>query len=74
MRFQQPPTREPKTDETWVFCPKNKSPWPDEDTHLVHIRDVKDGWVRYSMGSVFNDERKKMDSFLHMYAFKETTP
>jgi hypothetical protein len=35
--------------------------------HTVTVLDVRDGWVRYSMGSVFNDNRSKMKVFLFCY-------
>ena len=31
------------------------------------VLDVKDGWVRYYLGSVFPDERRTVESFLQIY-------
>ena len=33
----------------------------------VTVLEVRDGWVRYYIGSMFPDERKDVDTFLKMY-------
>lgn len=51
-----------------VWCLKgDDSPWPKEWEHKVTILDVRDGWVRYSISSRFNDERLKTATFMHCY-------
>jgi hypothetical protein len=57
----------PKPGEVWQFKGwRNDDPWT-KDRHTVTVLDVRDGWVRYSMGSVFNDNRSKMKVFLFCY-------
>lgn len=51
--------------QKWVL-PSDKSPWPSK-FKPVTILDVRDGWVRYAMGSCFSDERKETKEFLSMY-------
>lgn len=49
------------------WCLKRTDPWPKNPT-IVTILDVKQGWVRYDMGHIFNDERMKEDSFRYCYS------
>ena len=65
------PVKAPIAGEEWWL--KNDSPWPKKDQKPVKILDVKDGWVRYDMLSVFRDERMELGSFLHCYRFHVDT-
>lgn len=62
----------PVTGETWTLISANNGPWPSKTTHPINILDVKDGWVRYSIGDgsgIFSDERLKVGLFTHCYEF-----
>jgi hypothetical protein len=56
----------PKPGELWQLRPKG-SPWPEKNYPPVTILDVKDGWVRYDMVSLFKDERMRVSAFVGMY-------
>lgn len=53
----------PVIGEIWYL--PDGSPWATK--YKVSILDVKDGWVRYRIGSVFDDERKPLSVFTSMY-------
>ena len=53
----------PQPGETWCF--DDGSPWPT--SIRVKVIDARDGWVRYSMGVYFCDERKKTHQFMSLY-------
>lgn len=53
----------PTTEEIWAI--KDESPWPTDKR--IKILDVKDGWVRYSHGVIFSDERLRLSSFLKIF-------
>ena len=62
----------PVPGEKWQFYyPDDGSPWASKGAsgEYVEILDVKDGWVRYSMGKgvVFTDERSPLDTFRRLY-------
>ena len=61
--------RKPKIGERWEFKDNDRrgDPWGCQGRRTVDILDVKDGWVRFSMGDFYNDERLKMGSFLFCY-------
>jgi hypothetical protein len=60
--------RAPEPGEVWLFRGRgNGDPWGGGEPFTVTILDVRDGWVRYSMNTVFNDERKKIKTFLYCY-------
>jgi hypothetical protein len=67
------PFREPEISvgSLWVLHATD-DPFPPR-AHIgpVAITGVRDGWVRYSMGKTFPDERMKIDSFLYCYKPKE---
>jgi hypothetical protein len=47
---------------------KNETPWPKESDPVISVLDAHSGWVRYKIGGgVFQDERLRLDSFLHCY-------
>lgn len=59
--------------ELWILCLKTAGPWEQKPYRPVMILDVRDGWVRYDMGSEpFRDERKTIDEFVCMY--RRVTP
>ena len=61
---EEPP---PNPGEKWAFT-NQKGPWPVVSRHEpVQVRDVTEGWVRYSIGDMFPDERKTVSEFLSMY-------
>lgn len=66
-QVQAPPQVVPQAGETWLFVPCAESPWPAKCGHTVTILDAKDGWVRYDMGGLYNDERRLLSMFLPMY-------
>ena len=57
--------------ETWEFVDLPGDPWGNKPFR-VRILDVRDGWVRYSMGRVFPDERRTIKSFVSMYRRVDT--
>jgi hypothetical protein len=57
----------PEPGQKWVFIPEQKDPWERKHYPPVTILDVRDGWVRYAMQSVFTDERTTIKSFTRMY-------
>ena len=53
--------------QRWVLCCAD-GPWEAEKNYPpVLIRDVKDGWVRYAIGSTFPDCRHTIKVFVNMY-------
>jgi len=57
----------PVAGERWEFHKDTGDPFPSKTHKPVVIIDVKSGWVRYKLNSLFNDERKEIDLFLNMY-------
>jgi hypothetical protein len=59
----------PAPGEAWVLALDAKGPWPyDAQPYKpVRVRDVRDGWVRYAIGSTYPDERATVESFTRMY-------
>ena len=68
---KQEPIKEPKKEyeiskgQIWCFSEKN-DPWGCKDLKVT-ILDVKEGWVRYYMNPLFNDNRRTIVSFVSMY-------
>lgn len=54
-------------DDFWYLRDAKIDPWGSKTHNPVRILDVKEGWVRYSMGELFPDERMKMSAFLFCY-------
>jgi len=52
--------------QRWILRDGNDGPWPRERP-TVEILDVKEGWIRYSIGGVFTDERLIESSFRGCY-------
>ena len=62
--------RVPKPNEKWIMN-IDGDPFPSKYLP-VQILDVKEGWVRYNMGTVFTtDERRTVKSFINMYQLYE---
>lgn len=61
--------REPKPGETWQNRKVSAlgDPWLVSKHWTVSILDAKEGWIRYSMGSMFSDERMKASTFVDIY-------
>lgn len=55
-----------------IFVLKDQSDNPfAKEKYRVEIKDYKDGWVNYAFlprGGAFDDESRKVDSFLRLYA------
>jgi hypothetical protein len=64
-RQEKTKPREPVPTELWYL--KDESPWPKKDHTGVEVREIKDGWVRFTHGTIFTDERMNMASFLNCY-------
>lgn len=62
--FRKAYGRTPSSGEKWIL--KDGSPWGSKHKPIT-VLDVKSGWVRYEIGTVFNDERLKMGDFLFCY-------
>jgi hypothetical protein len=60
-------TDEIAAGQKWVLSESDGSPWPREKYAPVTILDAKDGWVRYSMGGLFKDQRMPESTFRDMY-------
>ena len=58
--------------ETWEFVDLLSDPWGGKEPFRVQILDVRDGWVRYSMGDIFPDERRPVGRFVGMYRRVDT--
>ena len=57
----------PKPGETcWKYLKDADSPWPTLSPVPIRILDVKDGWVRYTIGDGSPDVLK-IQSFTRMY-------
>lgn len=62
--------RLPQVGELWSIDVQNKAdPFGAKEQFYVKVLDVKKNWVRYSMGSVFSDERMPIQTFLFVYSF-----
>lgn len=57
----------PSAGELWQFAPRGRGPWPVGHYKPVTVLDVAEGWVRYSMGEIFTDERLTVEDFTRMY-------
>jgi hypothetical protein len=62
--------RPPVPGERWYFREPKGDPW-QRDAHAVEILDVKRGWVRYSIGRYFADNRMKLTTFVYIYRPEE---
>jgi len=60
--------------ETWEFVDLLSDPWGGKEPFRVQILDVRDGWVRYSMGDIFPDERRPVGRFVSMYRRVDVQP
>jgi hypothetical protein len=58
------PAQVPKPGEVWALG--DGSPWPVVGRGAT-ILDVKDGWVRYSLGGRHSDERMEQRYFVKIY-------
>ena len=54
----------PEIGERWEL--KSDDPFPAR-YGPVKIIGFKNGWVRYYMNGIFNDERKELSSFIRLY-------
>lgn len=57
--------RQPKIGEVWTLV-TDQDPWGREAGRAT-VLDTKDGWVRYSLGKVFNDERMPVSTFIAIF-------
>lgn len=57
----------PSRGELWKFIVKDASPWDFTGGMVAKILDVKDGWVRYSIGRPYEDERMEIKYFVEIY-------
>ena len=72
--FLPKPKRIPKKGEIWMlkgYVDGDPFPIRDYFTVGVEILDYKEGWVRYKIGEIFDDERMKLNYFLFCYYPKE---
>jgi hypothetical protein len=64
--------KEPQTTipvgSTWILNIRSNDPFPPKQNRSVTVLEVKEGWVRYSMGSIFKDERMDSSTFLAIYS------
>ena len=58
--------RIPTPGERWRSVDDVRGPWPQPSTE-AEILDVRDGWVRYALGSPFRDNRHRIDTFVRLY-------
>ena len=58
--------------QMWIL--RDGSPWGEDFRQhpVVRILDVRDGWVRYYMNTIFEDNRMKIDTFYYCYRRIET--
>lgn len=57
----------PVKGQTWYIRAADSDViWPRESPG-VKIIDAKSGWVRYSIGQIFNDQRMPLDQFVSVY-------
>jgi len=61
--------REPKIGEQWIVISSNGNPWGSSRCRPVVIRDIRDGWIRYTFGkdSLIEDGRMPLKEFLEVY-------
>lgn len=64
--LDRPKVVEPKVGEEWCLN-SDDSPWESSFHPPVRILDVKGGWVRYRMNSLFPDERLPFENFVRIY-------
>lgn len=60
----------PEVGGKYVLRPRNGDPFPGKYDHNPStVLEVKDGWVRYKIGSglLFDDERKSIEDFNDLY-------
>lgn len=57
----------PLAGEDWILQGMG-DPWPQKRECIARVLDVRAGWVRYSIGGVFNDERMKLETFTTIYS------
>jgi hypothetical protein len=62
-------------DSEWLLDGINGDPFPSLSNVRVKVREVKAGWVRFSMlgGRLFQDERLECDRFLAIYTMLPNT-
>jgi hypothetical protein len=61
----------PAVGESWYFFAEKRDgdPFPHKlPPTYARILEVRDGWVRYSIGNLFPDERLAIDEFTRMYS------
>lgn len=64
------PERIPVPGETWLGK-SGDSPWPSKSNLIAEVLDVKEGWVRYSLGGgLLSDERMRVPQFIRIYSPK----
>lgn len=61
----------PQAGQHWRLQPDD-DPFPAKAYDPVQILEVKEGWVRYWMGSFSPDNRKKVSEFVRMYDLVES--
>lgn len=57
----------PQAGERWLLQPIDDDPFAAKQRNPVRIIEVREGWVRYWLSSVFPDERKEVGEFVGMY-------
>lgn len=66
-----PPVRTPEPKERWEL--KSEGPWRSSSPTIVHILDVKQGWVRYTYDllgdgrTLRGDYRTTVDMFIRVW-------
>jgi hypothetical protein len=61
----------PRSGETWTLDSNfyRRDPFePTKEGVDALILEVRDGWVRYSLGGIFNDERMPVREFCGIYS------
>ena len=61
----------PVVGESWYFFAEKRKgdPFPDKlPPTYARILEVRDGWVRYTIGNIFPDERLAIGDFTRMYS------
>lgn len=72
LELRRKPRRSPVPGESWRLY-NNGDPFPPKS--LVTILDVRDGWVRYKIGSgnMWGDERMEISMFSEVYRQTDAT-
>lgn len=58
----------PKPGETWRLKSSDGDPFENKYP-AVRVLEIRSGWVRYRISSMFPDERKAVNAFVGMYDF-----